>query len=543
MTSTSEVAAVVDPIFDRALADDYAPGIVYGVVQGGRLVYARGIGRASLVPGDETPPDQDTVFSIASMTKSFTAATVLSLRDAGRLTLDDSVARYVPELGTDGWASMLTIRHLLTMGGGFPTDDPWGDRQQGLPLDQFRRLLAAELNPRWTPGVRFEYSNLGYAVIGLVIEAVTNLSYPEAVHRHVLDPVGMTDSAFDLKALRGRRVATGYVKRPDGRLDVEPIAARGAFAPMGGLVSTVGDLARWVSQFLAANQSSADTNLPTSLLREMQVGQRFVEAVSSPRAESYQPELVVRHYGFGLYEERLPWGRSMSHSGGYPGYGSHMRWHPESGWGVVALANRTYARMSTVATSALAALVRSSPRMSVPSPLEDGLVSACQVVTSLLNKWDDAVLTEHFADNVALDMPWEIRRAEALHIHQELGALRLDAHAPVTSEGPGHRVFWLMGEREGRVRCEVLLGPQSADPIQWVSWTLVPEPEPALIRNAVRALRDYDDQALLGPAQRHEGGRTDFLASSPHGELEVKVERGEGVTVRPRPARVRTWDD
>ena len=110
-------------------------------------------------------PDADTVFRIASMTKCFTAATILLLRDEGRLRLDDPVRRHVPELA--GWApptadrGPITIRQLLTMSAGLPTDDPWGDRQQGLPLDRFARLLAAGPTFAWPPGIMFEYSNLG----------------------------------------------------------------------------------------------------------------------------------------------------------------------------------------------------------------------------------------------------------------------------------------------------------------------------------------------------------------------------------------------
>jgi D-alanyl-D-alanine carboxypeptidase len=112
------------------------PAIAYGIVRDGELVHAAGFGHRSL---GGPAPDERTVFRIASMSKSFTASAILLLRDAGALSLDDPAATYVPELS--GWvngaadAGPLTIRHLLTMTAGFPTDDPWGDRQQGLPLD------------------------------------------------------------------------------------------------------------------------------------------------------------------------------------------------------------------------------------------------------------------------------------------------------------------------------------------------------------------------------------------------------------------------
>src|SRR5437763_12356892 len=108
------------------------------------------------------------------MTKSFTAAAILALRDDGALKLDEPAVSYVPELAGVPPASAdsppVTIRNLLTMTAGFPTDDPWGDRQQGLPLGRFRALLAdGGVRLAWAPATRFEYSNLGYAVLGLVI--------------------------------------------------------------------------------------------------------------------------------------------------------------------------------------------------------------------------------------------------------------------------------------------------------------------------------------------------------------------------------------
>src|SRR5688500_18752311 len=148
----------VDEIADAKFAGWHVPGIAYGVVLNGQLVHGRGLG--TLRVGEDAPPTTSSIFRIASMTKSFTAATVLLLRDEGRLRLDDPIAGYVPELAnvrlptTD--SPPITIRHLLTMTAGFPTDDPWGDRQQGLDLGEFSRLLSNGLGFAWAPGTRFE---------------------------------------------------------------------------------------------------------------------------------------------------------------------------------------------------------------------------------------------------------------------------------------------------------------------------------------------------------------------------------------------------
>ena len=166
-------------IATRFAARGGQPAVAYGVVAGGELVHSGGRGERWL---GGPPPDADTVFRIASMTKSFTATLVLMLRDRGALRLDDLAVDYVPELrGVElptPDSPPITIRHLLTMTAGFPTDDPWGDRQQGLDPAVFGRLLAdGAIRCAWAAGTKFEYSNLGYAVLGKVIESVTGADY------------------------------------------------------------------------------------------------------------------------------------------------------------------------------------------------------------------------------------------------------------------------------------------------------------------------------------------------------------------------------
>jgi CubicO group peptidase (beta-lactamase class C family) len=149
----------VDGIAARWFAGQASqPGLAYGIVAGGKLAHSGGLGERR---AGGPAPDADTVFRIASMTKSFTAAVVLVLRDAGALALDDRAADYVPELAglrlPSSDCPRVTIRHLLTMTAGFPADDPWGDRQQGLDPAEFARLLAdGEVRCAWAPGTRFE---------------------------------------------------------------------------------------------------------------------------------------------------------------------------------------------------------------------------------------------------------------------------------------------------------------------------------------------------------------------------------------------------
>src|SRR5438034_11438724 len=235
--------AAVDDLAEGFQRRGGQPGVAYGIVADGRLVHSGGWGERWL--GGPTP-DAGTVFRIASMTKSFTAAAVLGLRDDGRLRLDDPAEEFVPELRGLALPSpdspRVSVRHVLTMTAGFPTDDPWGDRQQGLGLAEFSAFLAGGLSFAWVPGTRFEYSNLGYAILGRVITAVSGAAYPDFVRDRLLRPLGMAGSGFEAAEFDAVNLARGYRRGPGGWDELVPDGC-GAFAPMGGVFSCVADLA------------------------------------------------------------------------------------------------------------------------------------------------------------------------------------------------------------------------------------------------------------------------------------------------------------
>ena len=243
------------------------PAIAYGIVRDGALVHAAGFGDRWL---GGPVPDERTVFRIASMSKSFTASAVMLLRDEGMLALDDPASAYLPELA--GWdngaadAGPLTIRHLLTMTAGFPTDDPWGDRQQGLPLAEFGALLYRGVGFNWAPGTRFEYSNLGYAILGAVVTAASGVPYDEFVRTRLLAPLGMSRTGFAAQEFPRAELALGY-RRGRGGWEELPFDPYGAFAPMGGVFSCVADLATWTSGFAAAFPPLLDSAAPPASTR------------------------------------------------------------------------------------------------------------------------------------------------------------------------------------------------------------------------------------------------------------------------------------
>lgn len=323
----------------------------------------RGLGTTRMAADER--PDAASIFRIASMTKSFTAAAVVLLRDEGRLRLDDPVEAWVPDLaglrGPTADSPPITIEHLLTMSAGFPTDDPWGDRQQGLDLDRFGAFLREGPSLAWTPGTRFDYSNLGYGILGRVVTAAGGLEYREFVQRRLLEPLGMSATTFLPEMVPEERRARGYVRRDEAWVD-EPSDPYGALAAMGGVLTSMEDLARWVAGFTDAFPPRDDPAGPHPLSRasrrEMQQVHRSFPPELSWASADATPTLVSGGYGYGLFVfDDLRLGRVVGHGGGYPGFGSHMRWHPASGSGVIAFGNARYAPMGVPVAAALAVVV------------------------------------------------------------------------------------------------------------------------------------------------------------------------------------------
>ncbi len=151
---------------DKILADYatsvHAPGAAWGIVIDGELAHQGAMGMRDVK--SKAPVDADTVFRIASMTKSFTAMSILKLRDSGKLSLDDPAERYVPELKTLRYPTTdsprITIRHLLTHSEGFPEDNPWGDQQLSEPEAELSRMLRSGIPFSNTPGVAYEVLEL-----------------------------------------------------------------------------------------------------------------------------------------------------------------------------------------------------------------------------------------------------------------------------------------------------------------------------------------------------------------------------------------------
>lgn len=501
MTSpiTPSPAAIdaISALFEEAVAGHRTAGITWAVIGGhahGDAVLAHGAaGERELAAGapapGSAPMDRATISRIASMTKSFTAATVLALRDEGALRLDDPVARYVPEaagaFSQEPGDPEVTLRHLLTMSAGLVTDNPWGDRQEAMTREEFAAVLRGGLGHVHAAGTGFEYSNTGYALLGRVIDEVTGSEYTAEIRRRFLEPLGLADTAFAAADLPAERIATGHrlADRTDAtRFEPVPLDSPGVYGAMAGLFSTVDDVARWV-RFLAGTDRPELLSLASR--REMAQAHRLQETPALPAGEDGTSPGYdrVRAYGMGLVVERFAdLGEVVSHSGGYPGYGSFMVWHRDTGVGVVALANSKYAPATPLSMEALRILRRDHAELlarRVPQPSPRAL-EAAEALLAWLREDDPAIAEAWFADNMDLDVPREERRRR---LASALATAGLEASALAGLTARGARALsrahlrWTLPGAEGAdasVQVDLLLDPRHEARVQALDVTAVP---------------------------------------------------------------------
>lgn len=435
---TPECLIALQQLSDATASDEHVASISWGVVVDGQLAEC---GHTSGMH-DDLPADEAAVYRIASMTKSFTAAMVLRLRDEGVWQLDDPIARHAHELATvvgPAGSAPITIRQLLSMTSGLATDDAWADRHLDITADEIDVVYAAGPTFAHAPNTAYEYSNLGFGMLGRAVVCATGKRVQDHITEHLLQPLGMHDTAWV-------QPNHDHWARPhrwqDGELirDTPTPIGDGEIAPMGGLWTTVSDLAKWVAWF---DDAGSDVGLSMASRREMQRIHTFIGSTT------VAGRTCPAGYGFGLNLRIDPGlGTIVSHAGGLPGYGSSMRWLAGKQLGVIALGNSTYAPMSTLTMKMLEALLNDGAVPTLSPPVSPQLVSATEGLVALLNDWSDEGATSLFSDNVVLDEPFSRQRAAAAKLVEQYGVLRIVELRPHSATG-GKVVVQGTGQRTG----------------------------------------------------------------------------------------------
>ncbi|MBN2170149.1 MAG: beta-lactamase family protein [Candidatus Krumholzibacteriota bacterium] len=274
-----ESTQLLETWIESVIDFDRLPGLSVAVVHDQDIIYAKGFGHSDIASKQEAGPG--TIYGICSMSKMFTALAVMQLRDAGKLELDDPVSRHLPWFAPEGTDADQppTLRDLLRHTGGLPCEPDlvlWDDPRQLFPardefIDRARRsALSYPFN------TRFNYSNLGYSLLGEVVAAVSGMPYEDYVRRHLLDPLGMKDTMLSPSRQRlGSRLATGYGRAPRRQGPRVALAdfPPGAFAPAGGYYSSALDMAAFAKWQFRVLDGKDDRIIGRQTLEEMQTVQ------------------------------------------------------------------------------------------------------------------------------------------------------------------------------------------------------------------------------------------------------------------------------
>jgi CubicO group peptidase (beta-lactamase class C family) len=457
-----------DRIFADFALERHIPGMVYGIVSNGELVHVRTYGLQSLE--SKRPVTTDTLFRIASMTKAFTALTLLKLRDDGRVRLDANAEDYVPELR--GWkyptqdSPKIRVRDLLNHVAGFVTDDPWGDRQTPLPEAQFTELLKGGVPFTRAPQTAYEYSNLGFALVGRIVGNVSKQNYADTITQTLLRPLGMQSSGFVAEAAPAERRALGY-RWENNAWRLEPTLGPGAFGAMGGLQTSANDYAKWVAFLLAAwpARDGADAGpVRRSTIRELAQGSNFPTWRKRPGNDASACRLVA-DYGMGMRAMLdCDLGFTLSHSGGYPGYGSHVLLLPDRGVGIFAFASRTYAEAFEPVWAAAFALQKSGWLPPEPAvPVSAALSDAYRVAGDIYARGSVQQATGQLAMNFLLDRDAAGWAADLANLRAKVGDC--DSSAPLSATGALSGEFtWRCAH--GRIHGDLALAPTRPPGIQ-----------------------------------------------------------------------------
>ncbi len=298
---SAETAQRIDAVF-AAWDNTRSPGCALGVNQNGNLVYSRGYGMSNLEY--DVPITPNSIFQVGSISKQFTSFSIALLATEGKLSLDDDVRRYLPEV--PAYRQRITIRHLLTHTSGLRDALDLLDLAGGRPDDLITEddvlsMIARQKSLDFVPGAEFNYNNSGFTLLAVIVKRVSGQSLREFAETRIFGPLGMHDTQFlDDPRMIVRRRASAYQPGPGGGWRIISIPLSSAVGP-SGLYTTVGDLLKWQQNFVDARVGGR------ALLDEMQTPGRLNDGKTTD-------------YGFGLAVDTYRGARTVGHGGSDAGY-------------------------------------------------------------------------------------------------------------------------------------------------------------------------------------------------------------------------------
>ena len=334
-TSTSSTSSTTSGL-DSTLADifalDLAPGMSIAVVRDTQVIYAKGFGWADVE--SQRPVTPETIFYIASTTKSFTGLAAVLLDEQGRLDLDAPLSRYLPtaKLQAPLDPDSITLRALLSHTHGIDNDGPIVFRTAFSGEHTNDRLIALlASHPPAKTGRGYEYGNIGYNVAALAMDATTGESWRDVLQRTIFEPLGMTSTSAYVSRMPRERLAQPYRREPTGFARAPYNKGDANMQAAGGLVSSAVDMARWLEAHLNGGVVDGRRVFPATAIAETHRRQ----ATLSHTARGF----AVNGYGFGWQIGTLGADTLLTHGGGFLGFTTSMSFMPQRRIGVIVMTN------------------------------------------------------------------------------------------------------------------------------------------------------------------------------------------------------------
>ena len=385
----SELREKIDKAAQEVLAQTGVPSASIAIVRDGRIGYLHAYGFARLDP--RTPAQSEMRYSIGSISKQFTAAAVLLLQEEGKLSLDDKVAKFIPNLTR---ANEVSIRQLLSHTSGY--QDYWP--QDYVPPFMLQPITAERIMELWAhkpldfdPGTKWQYSNTNYVIAGVIIEKVSGARLLQFLQQRVFSPLGMKSVANIDQEKLGDTDATGYKRYALGPLRVAPKEGKGWLFAMGELAMPAADLARW------------DVSI---------IEQKLLKPGSY---EEFETEVRLKNglgtqYGLGVDVSSQSDRRALAHGGEVSGFTAENIVFPDDRTAVVVLTNQDAAQASGEIARRIAALLFTTQETATVGKTEqarkifEGLQQATidrSLFTDNANSYFDEQALKDFAEGLA----------------------------------------------------------------------------------------------------------------------------------------------
>lgn len=349
LSLTPKQIAAINAIGTRSVAGRATPGLTIAILHSGSVVYSKGFGYMNVE--NAVPARGDTSYPIGSNTKQFTATAILMLQDEGKLSIEDRLSKYLPEIPH---ANQVTLRNLLTHSGGYAeytaigTFDELGNRPTTLAgmVNSVDHLPLA-----FKPGTTRQYSNTGYNLLAMVIERVSGMSYGDFLEQRIFKPLGMTSTFVRNSDDTRPNIATEYESYALGPWEHATHLDYTWFGGAGAIISNAADLGKWNAALFSGKLLSKRS------LTEMMTPHRIGKNDPFP------------DYGFGIMVSRLPNGhRMISHGGNTYGAATQDARFPDDHIGIVVLANSGAFSYDSAVAALYGVLVPSASAKPSPHP-------------------------------------------------------------------------------------------------------------------------------------------------------------------------------